>query len=75
MNPEEQVKSEVNSWFDEDTWNQAEMENSPDEALTKEEKENLSYGERMAYKSYLSTKCQHRESRTKMDVLKNFMKH
>ncbi|GJT72359.1 hypothetical protein Tco_1031645 [Tanacetum coccineum] len=74
MNLEEQVESKVNSWFDEDTWNQAKMEISPDEVLMKEEEKNLSYGERMAYKSYLSTKRQHRESQTKMGVLRNFMK-
>ncbi|GKA67547.1 hypothetical protein Tco_0767464 [Tanacetum coccineum] len=36
MNPEEQIESEINSWFDETTWNQAETEISPDEVLEKE---------------------------------------
>ncbi|GJX53786.1 hypothetical protein Tco_0282155 [Tanacetum coccineum] len=74
MNLKEQIESEINSWFNEDTWNQAEKEISPDEVLAKEEEENLSYGKIMEYKSYLSTKRQHRESRAKMGVLKNFMK-
>ncbi|GJW31071.1 hypothetical protein Tco_0047946 [Tanacetum coccineum] len=57
-----------------DTWKQVECEISPDDVLAKEEEDNLIYGERMAYESYLSTKRQHRESQTKMGVLKNFMK-
>ncbi|GKD23737.1 hypothetical protein Tco_1225440 [Tanacetum coccineum] len=66
MNPEEQIESEINFWFDEDTWNQAEREISPDEVLAKEEEESLSYGKKMEYKSYLSTRRQHRESPAKM---------
>ncbi|GKB22977.1 hypothetical protein Tco_0862378 [Tanacetum coccineum] len=74
MNPKEQIESEINSWFDETTWNQAEREISPDEVLKKEEEENFSYGKRMAYKTYLSTKSQHREIWEKMGVMKNFLK-
>ncbi|GJW31419.1 hypothetical protein Tco_0051451 [Tanacetum coccineum] len=62
MNPEEQIESEINFWFDEDTWNQAEREISPDEVLAKEEEESLSYGKKMEYKSYLSTKGEQRAS-------------
>ncbi|GJX02130.1 hypothetical protein Tco_0186043 [Tanacetum coccineum] len=74
MNPKEQIESEINSWFEQTTWNEAKREISPDEVLRKEEEEKLSFGDRMAYKSYLSTKCQYRESQTEMGVLKNFMK-
>ncbi|GJU40119.1 hypothetical protein Tco_1193076 [Tanacetum coccineum] len=74
MNPEEQIESEINSWFEQTTLDEAEREISSDDVLGKEEEENLSFGDRMAYKSYLSTKRQHRESRTKMVVLKNFIK-
>ncbi|GJZ03270.1 hypothetical protein Tco_0536545 [Tanacetum coccineum] len=74
MNPEEEIKSEINSWFEESTWNEAKKEISLDEVLGKEKEENLSFVERMAYKSYLSTKRQHREIQTKMGVMKNFMK-
>ncbi|GKA17286.1 hypothetical protein Tco_0697123, partial [Tanacetum coccineum] len=74
MNPEKQLKSKINSWFEESTWNEAEREISPDEVLGKEEEENLSFVERMAYKSYLSTKRQHRESQTKMGMMKKFVK-
>ncbi|GJZ55504.1 hypothetical protein Tco_0610697 [Tanacetum coccineum] len=74
LNSEEQIESEINSWFDQTTWDEAEREISPDEVLGKEEEENLSFGDRMAYKSYLSTKCQHRESRAKLGVWKTFMK-
>ncbi|GJV27817.1 hypothetical protein Tco_1384265 [Tanacetum coccineum] len=73
MNPEEKIESKINSWFEDTTWSEAEREISPNMVLDKEEEEKLNFGERMAYKSYLSTKRQHRESRTKMDVLKNFM--
>ncbi|GJX58133.1 hypothetical protein Tco_0289523 [Tanacetum coccineum] len=62
MNPKEQIKTETNSWFEKTTWDDAEWEISPDEVLGKEEEEKLSFGERMACKSYLSTKRQHRES-------------
>ncbi|GKA23974.1 hypothetical protein Tco_0710007 [Tanacetum coccineum] len=74
LNSEEQIESEINSWFDQTTWDEAEKEISPDEVLGKEEEENLSFGNRMAYKSYLSTKRQHRESRAKLGVWKTFMK-
>ncbi|GKA69453.1 hypothetical protein Tco_0775517, partial [Tanacetum coccineum] len=59
---------------DQTTWNQAEREISLNEVLEKEEEENLIYGEIMAYKSYLSTKRQHRESQANMGVMKNYMK-
>ncbi|GJW74487.1 ribonuclease H-like domain-containing protein [Tanacetum coccineum] len=72
MNPEEQIEFEINSWFEESTWNEAEREISPDEVLGKEVEYNLSFVEGMAFKSYLSTKRQHRESRTKMGVMKKF---
>ncbi|GJV24825.1 hypothetical protein Tco_1377520 [Tanacetum coccineum] len=72
--PEEQIETKINSWFEQTTWNGAEREISLDKVLGKDEEERLSFGERMAYKSCLSTKRQHRESRTKMGVLKNFMK-
>ncbi|GJV30764.1 hypothetical protein Tco_1391164 [Tanacetum coccineum] len=75
MNLDEQIKTKINSWFEQTTWNEAEREISLDKVLGKEEEEKLSFGERMDYKSYLSTKRQHRDSRTKMGVLKNFMKH
>ncbi|GJY22326.1 hypothetical protein Tco_0394892, partial [Tanacetum coccineum] len=53
MNPEEQIETEINSWFEETTWREAEREISLNEVLGKEEEENLSFGDRMAYKSYL----------------------
>ncbi|GJR14869.1 integrase, catalytic region, zinc finger, CCHC-type containing protein [Tanacetum coccineum] len=73
-NPEEQIETKINSWFKQTTWNEAKREISPDKVLGKEEEEKLSFGERMTYKSYLSTKRQYREIRTKMGVLKNFIK-
>ncbi|GJT13676.1 hypothetical protein Tco_0860718 [Tanacetum coccineum] len=66
MNPKEQIEFEINSWFDQTTWDEVEREISSDEVIGKEEEENLSFGDRMAYKSYLSYKCQHREIRAKM---------
>ncbi|GJT11613.1 hypothetical protein Tco_0858655 [Tanacetum coccineum] len=74
MNTEEQIESETNSWFEETTWSEAEREISPDKVLRKEEEENLSFGDRMDYKSYLSTKRQHRESRTKISCTKTTLK-
>ncbi|GJY06347.1 hypothetical protein Tco_0373401 [Tanacetum coccineum] len=74
MNLKEQIEIKINSWFEQTTWDEVKMVISPDEVLGKKEEEKLSFGERMAYKSYLSTKRQHRESQTKMGVLKNFMK-
>ncbi|GJY05870.1 hypothetical protein Tco_0371810 [Tanacetum coccineum] len=73
MNPKEQIEFKINSWFKDTTWSKAKREISPDMVLDKEEEEKLNVGERIAYKSYLSTKRQHKESRTKMGMLNNFM--
>ncbi|GJW83226.1 hypothetical protein Tco_0156371 [Tanacetum coccineum] len=56
MISEEQIDTEINSWFEQTMWDEVEREISPDEVLGKEEEEKLSFGEKMAYKSYLSTK-------------------
>ncbi|GJZ82747.1 hypothetical protein Tco_0647920 [Tanacetum coccineum] len=56
MISEEQIDTEINYWFEQTMWDEAEREISPDEVLGKEEEEKLSFGEKMAYKSYLSTK-------------------
>ncbi|GJR22455.1 hypothetical protein Tco_0970982 [Tanacetum coccineum] len=74
INPEEQIEFEINSWFEESTWNEAERKISLDEVLGKEVEDNLSFVEGMDFESYLPTKRQHRESRTKMGIMKNFVK-
>ncbi|GJR95312.1 hypothetical protein Tco_0267486 [Tanacetum coccineum] len=71
MDPEERLKSQVNAWFDEDVWIGVEEPIRPDE---KGDERTLSFGDRMAYKSYLTGKHQHTESRTKLEVMKNLVK-
>ncbi|GJR20821.1 hypothetical protein Tco_0969348 [Tanacetum coccineum] len=74
LDPKERIKVQINKWLDEDTWIGDEDEISLDEVVEKEAIEKLSFGEKMAYKSYLTSKCQHRESRTKIEIMKNFLK-
>ncbi|GJX68053.1 hypothetical protein Tco_0303780 [Tanacetum coccineum] len=45
LNPEEQFESEINSWFEETTWSEAERQISLDEVHGKEEEENLIFGD------------------------------
>ncbi|GJZ56641.1 hypothetical protein Tco_0611834, partial [Tanacetum coccineum] len=47
---------------------------STDEEVDEPTLRNMSFGDRMAYKSYVIGKRQRRETRTKFEVLKNFMK-
>ncbi|GKA77960.1 hypothetical protein Tco_0784497 [Tanacetum coccineum] len=74
LDPEERIESQINEWLDEDTWIGAEEEISSDEVIEKDAMDKLSFREKMAYKSYLTSKRQHRESRTKMEIVKNFLK-
>nr|GEW07870.1 hypothetical protein [Tanacetum cinerariifolium] len=66
MDQVERIESHINEWFDEDTWIGSEGENNSDEVLEKEAMERIRFGENM---SYLTSKHQPKESRTKMEVL------
>ncbi|GJS87329.1 hypothetical protein Tco_0769965 [Tanacetum coccineum] len=70
--------------FNASTWNKltvnkdtcigAEEEISSDKVIENDVMDKLSFGDKMAYKSYLRSKRQHKESRTKMEIVKNFLK-
>ncbi|GJU12911.1 hypothetical protein Tco_1135307 [Tanacetum coccineum] len=74
LDSKERIESQINEWLDEDTWIGAKEEISSNEVIEKEVMERLSTREKMAYNSYLTSKRQHRESRTKMEIMKNFLK-
>ncbi|GJY17607.1 hypothetical protein Tco_0389098 [Tanacetum coccineum] len=72
LDPEERIEAQINEWLDEDIWIGAEDEISSDEVVEKEAMERFSFGEKMTYKSHLTSKHQHRESRIKMEILKKW---
>nr|GEY40362.1 hypothetical protein [Tanacetum cinerariifolium] len=53
LDPKECIESQINEWLDEDTWIGDEEEISLDDVIEKEAMEMLSFGEKIAYKSYL----------------------
>ncbi|GJX12053.1 hypothetical protein Tco_0201912 [Tanacetum coccineum] len=54
LDPKVRIESQINEWLDEDAWIGAEDEISLDEVVEKEAMERLSFGEKMAFKSYLA---------------------
>ncbi|GJV07303.1 hypothetical protein Tco_1344959 [Tanacetum coccineum] len=63
IDPREIMEAQVESWFDEDVWINAEDHISTDEEIEEMTLRNMSFGDRMAYKSYVTEKRQRRETR------------
>ncbi|GJS79334.1 hypothetical protein Tco_0729215 [Tanacetum coccineum] len=69
LDPREIMEAQVESWFDEDVWINAEDHISTDEEMDEMTLRNMSFEDRMAYKSYVShpvsgrnTRRQHNDS-------------
>ena len=71
MDPIGRMEYMANEMFDAQAWNASEDPISDDEVI--EDVATLPSQERLAYKTYRATKRQHRESRSKFGVLKNFI--
>lgn len=71
MDPIGRMEHMVNEMFDAQAWNASKDPISDDEVV--DDVDALPTHERLAYKTYQATKRQHRESRSKFGVLKNFI--
>ncbi|GJT93631.1 hypothetical protein Tco_1082476 [Tanacetum coccineum] len=54
LDPRERIEAQVDSWFDEDVWINAEDRISTDEEVDEPTLRNMSFGDRIAYKSYVT---------------------
>ncbi|GKC84335.1 hypothetical protein Tco_1140052, partial [Tanacetum coccineum] len=58
LDPQERTESQFEAWFDEDAWVGAEDPISTDEKVEERTLSDMSFGDRMAYRSYITGKRQ-----------------